>query len=228
MSFGEDTALREECAIPSRVSSASSSEWQGCGTFCGFFRRQVVQVLVDRIAGMDLVLHAVEAGHHHRGEREVGIRRRIGEAHFDAARLRARHERNAAGRRAVLRRVRQVDRRFEAGHETLVGVGAGVGDRVQRLGVLDDAADVVQREFGQTGVAVAGEQILSTLPDRLVHVHAGTVVADDRLGHEGRGLAVGMGDVPDGILQDLQPVGALHEGVNLVPISFWPAVATSW
>ena len=60
------------------------------------------------------------------------------------------------------------------------------------LGVLDDAADVVQRELRQAGVAVAGEQVLAVLPDRLVHVHARAVVADDRLGHEGRGLAVGV------------------------------------
>ena len=39
-------------------------------------------------------------------------------------------------------------------HEALVGVGAGVGDGVQRAGVLDDAADVVERHFGQTGVYI--------------------------------------------------------------------------
>ena len=113
------------------------------------FRRQVVEVLVDRVARVDLVLHAVQARHQHRGEREVGVRRRIREAHFDAAAVRARHVRDAAGRRAVARRVGEVDRRLEARHQALVRVGARVGDRVQRLGVLDDAADVVQREVRQ-------------------------------------------------------------------------------
>jgi hypothetical protein len=44
-----------------------------------------------------------------------------------------------------------------------------------------------------------------------VHVHARAVVADDRLRHERRGLAVGGGGVPHRVLQDLHPVGALHE-----------------
>jgi len=47
--------------------------------------------------------------------------------------------------------------------------------------MLDDAADVIQRELGQSRVAVAGEQVLAVLPDRLVHMHAGAVVADDGL-----------------------------------------------
>ena len=43
------------------------------------------------VAGMDLVLDAVEAGHQHGGEAEVGVRRRIGEADLDALGLRAGH-----------------------------------------------------------------------------------------------------------------------------------------
>ena len=71
----------------SRCSSASSSDEQTFGTFFAFFRRQIVQILVDRLARMDLVLHAVQACHQHRGEAQVRIGRRIREAHFDAARL---------------------------------------------------------------------------------------------------------------------------------------------
>ena len=117
-------------------------------------------------------------------------------------------------------RVRELDRRLEARHQALVGVGAGVGDRVQRLGVLDDAADVVQRELRQAGVAVAGEQVLAVLPDRLVHVHARAVVADDRLGHEGRGLAVAVRDVLDDVLAGSAASRRAAPAVsNLVPIS---------
>ncbi len=112
-------------------------------------------------------------------------------------------------------RVGQLHRGLEAGHQALVAVGAGVGDGVQRAGVLDDAADVVQREVGQACIAVTGEQVLAVLPDRLVHVHAGAVVADDRLGHEGRRLAVGVGHVLDHVLLQLQPVGALHQRAEL-------------
>ena len=112
---------------------------------------------------MDLVLHAIQSGHHHRGEREIGVCRRIREAHFNAASLRAGDQRNAHGSRTVAGRVGQVDRSFEAGHETLVGVGAGVRDRVQGLGMFDDAADVVDREFGETRISIAREQVLSRL-----------------------------------------------------------------
>ena len=49
----------------------------------------------------------------------------------------------------------------------------------KRLGVLDDAADVEECHFGQAGVAATGKQILAIFPDRLVHVHARTVVAND-------------------------------------------------
>jgi hypothetical protein len=81
--------------------------------------------------------------------------------------------------------------------------------------VLDDAADVEERELRKARVAVAGKEVLAALPHRLVHVHARAVVADDRLRHEGGGLAVAVGDVLDHVLLQLQPVGALHEGREL-------------
>ena len=46
-------------------------------------------------------------------------------------------------------------------------------------------------------------------------VHARTVVADDGLGHEGGGLAVGVGHVMNDVLGDLRPVGALHQRAEL-------------
>ena len=77
--------------------------------------------------------------------------------------------------------------------------------------MLDNAANVVQREFGKTGVAVARKHVLTVFPDRLVDVHAGTVVTDDGLGHEGRRLAVRVSDVLYRVLHDLQPVRPLHQ-----------------
>jgi hypothetical protein len=50
-----------------------------------FFRRQVVQILVSGIAGVDLVLDAVKASHHQCGEAQVGVGTGIGEAGFDTA-----------------------------------------------------------------------------------------------------------------------------------------------
>ena len=37
---------------------------------CGLFRRQLVQVLVHRLSGIDLVGHAVQPRRHARGKRE--------------------------------------------------------------------------------------------------------------------------------------------------------------
>ena len=77
--------------------------------------------------------------------------------------------------------------------------------------MLDDAADVVQGKVRQTGVAVTGEQVLAVFPDGLVNVHAGAVVANDGLGHEGGGFSVSVGHVLHHVLQDLGPVSALNE-----------------
>ena len=104
-------------------------------------------------------------------------------------------------------RNRQQHRRLVARHQTLVGVGGRVGEGVDRLGVLDDAADVVEAGFREVGIVVAGEHRLAALPDRLVHVHARAVVAEHRLRHEGRRLAVGLRDVVDDVLVDLHVVG---------------------
>eukprot|EP00042_Codosiga_hollandica_P061003 m.922406 g.922406 ORF g.922406 m.922406 type:complete len:463 (+) comp98226_c0_seq1:811-2199(+) len=180
-----------------------------------FLGRQVVQVLGGGFARVDLVLHAVQASHQQCCEGQVGVGGRIREARFDAAALRVGNVGDADRGRAVLGRVGQLHRGFETRHQALVRVRAGVGDGVQRAGVLDDAADVVQREVAQASVAVASEQVLAVLPDRLVNVHAGAVVAHQGLGHEGRGLAVGMGDVDDDVLLQLQPVSALNQRAEL-------------
>src|SRR5690606_33083477 len=148
-----------------------------------FFRRQIVEILVGGIAGVDLVLHAVEASHQHGGEGEVGVGDRVGEACLDTLALGGYNVGKADGGGAVAGRVSQHHRCFKARDQALVGVGAGVGKGVQGLGVLDDAADVVQGGLGQARVAVAGELVDAAFPEGLVHVHAGTVVADDGLGH---------------------------------------------
>ena len=124
-------------------------------------------------------------------------------------------EGNAAGGRTVAGRIGQQNRRFIARDQTLVGVGRRVGEGVDGLGMLDDAADVEQAGFGQAGIFVAGEGRLAALPDRLVHVHARAVVAEDRLRHEGRRLAIGVGDLMHDIFVDLHLVGVAHQRVEL-------------
>src|SRR3546814_15945408 len=41
---------------------------------------QIVEILVDRLAGVDLVLDAVEPGHPDRGVAQIVVRHRVGEA----------------------------------------------------------------------------------------------------------------------------------------------------
>ena len=187
-------ALRKARSL-SRLASASRSDAADGRDLLQFLRRQVVEILVHRRAGIDLVVDAVEAGHQHRGEGEIGIGHRVGEADFDALGLRVRRPRNAARGRAVARRIGEQHRRLVARDQALVAVGRGVGEAVQRLGVLDDAADVIEAFLAEVGVFVAGHHRLAALPDRLVDVHARAVVAEDRLRHEGRRLAVALRDL---------------------------------
>ena len=183
-------------------------------------RRQVVEVLVHRGARVDLVHDAVEARHDDRREAEIGVGGRVGEADFDALGLGVRREGNAAGGRAVARGVGEKHGGFIARHQALVGVGRRVGEGVERLRMLDHAADEVEAGFREVGILVSGHHRLAVLPDREVAVHARTVVAEDRLRHEGRRLAIGVGHVVDHVFVDLHVVGGgdqrLEPGAELM------------
>src|SRR3546814_18985398 len=68
---------------------------------------------------------------------------------------------DAARGRTVAARIGEQHRRLEAGDEPLVAVRRRVGEGVQRLGVLDHAADEIEAHVRQAGIAVAGEQRLA-------------------------------------------------------------------
>ena len=85
------------------------------------------------------------------------------------------------------------------------------GNMGHRPGMLDNAADVVERGVGQAAVLVARKQRGALLLQRLVHVHPRAVVADQGLGHEGRALAVQVRDVVHAVLADLHFVGLAHQ-----------------
>ena len=107
--------------------------------------------------------------------------------------------------------ISHVHRSFEARHQTLVGVGGRVGEGAESLGVLDDAADVPEGHLGKSAVFVAGKQVDAVLPDRLVAMHPGAVVAVERFRHEGYGLAVAVGNVLDDVLEPLELVGHVDQ-----------------
>ena len=140
----------------------------------------------------------------------VGIR----EAHLDAPALGIGNPGNADGGRAVARGIGELHRRLESRHQPLVAVGAGVGEGVDGARVLDDAADVVERDIGEAAVLVARKQRLAVFLQRLMHVHAAAVVADDGLRHERQGLAIAVRHVLQRIFQDLHFVGLLGQRVR--------------
>ena len=84
----EDAAGLQEAAVLVEALQRFAQRAADGRDLLQFLRRQVVEILVHRLAGMDLVLDAVEAGHQQGGEGEVGVRARIGEADFDALGLR--------------------------------------------------------------------------------------------------------------------------------------------
>ena len=82
--------------------------------------------------------------------------------------------------------------------------------------VLQEAADVVARGLGQAAVGGGiAEDRLVAVPHRLVHVHARAVVAEQGLGHEGRGLAVRARHVLDHVLVLDQLVGHGDQRIEL-------------
>ena len=123
--------------------------------------------------------------------------------------------RDADRRGAVARRVREVDRRLVARHQTAIAIRRRVRERADRRGMLEQTADVVERHVAHARVAVAGEQRLAGLPQRLVRVHARAVVTEQRLRHERRRLAGLARDVLDDVLVPEHLVRHLHERVVL-------------
>ena len=173
----------------------------------------LVDVAVERRRRLDPVDHAVEAGHQLGAERQVRVAGRVGRAELEASRARRREVgRDADAGRPVALAVDEVDRRLVAGDEAAVRVRRRRGEREDRLGVLQQAADVVAGHVRQQRVALGVvEEVRALRPEALVGVHPGAVVAEDRLRHERHDLAgVGRGLADDVlVLQDL--VGRLDE-----------------
>ena len=83
--------------------------------------------------------------------------------------------------------------------------------------MLEQTADVVTghlREVGITGLIM--EEGLAVLPQRLVDVHAGTTVISQWLGHEGGRLAHCLRGVLHHVLEGLEIIGCVQQGVETV------------
>jgi len=167
-----------------------------------FLGLEIVQILLSRLSRVDLVLDPVQSGHQHGRKRQIRIGRWIREAHFDPLRLRAwRIHGNPNTSRPVPARIGQQHRGFKAGRQPLIGVRRGVGEGRQGRSMLQDAADVMQAHLRHAGIFFSGKQRLPFLPDALVGVHARSVIAENRLRHEGHRLAVPPRHVLDDVLE---------------------------
>ena len=166
--------------------------------------------------GLDAVFDAVESGEHHGSEAQVGVAGRVGGAEFNAFCLGVgTGDGDAHSCGAVALGVHQVDGRFVSGHQAVVRVERGVGERHHGTGVVQNAADVVARHVGKPGVAgFVVEEGCAVFPEALVGVHAGPVVACDGFGHEGDGFAVLNCRVFDDVFEGLQVVGGVEHGVE--------------
>ena len=198
---------------------------QGCleGGWClrdglCFLWRQLVEVLVHWSVWLDAVLDAVQAGQHHGSEAEVWVAGWVRSAELQALGLRVgAGDWDTHGCGAVALGVHEVDWSLEAWHQAVVGVQGWVGECQHCACVLQDAADVVASHVGESGVAVlVVEQWLAVLPQGLVGVHAGAVVACQWLWHEGGGYAVLPCGVLDDVLEGLQVISCVQQRVELV------------
>ena len=184
---------RRKSLSASSASIASSSEPGVWGDLApARLGRQVEEVLLNRLGRLDLVLDAVEAGEQHRRERQIRVAAGVGAAELDALGLGAgRVERDPAGGRPVALGVHQVDRRLVARAPAACRSWWSARRRPSTARACFKRPPTYQRPMSRRpAVAVAEEERLALLPERLVAVHARPVLLEERLGHEGGGVAV--------------------------------------
>lgn len=212
---GKDLSLGEEAAVLVEGFEGAAEAFGDGLEVGGFFRWEVVEVFIDGLAGIDLVFDAIEAGHEDGGEGEVGIGGRIGGAEFDASGGGAGAVGgDAADGGAVAGGVGEDDGCLESRDEAFVGIIGGIGEGAEGGGVFEDAADVVQAEVTEAGVAIAGHDGGIAFPEGGVDMHAGAVVAVEGLGHEGGGFAEAGGDIFDHVFVFAEAVAHGEEGIE--------------
>ena len=133
-------------------------------------------------------------------EREVRVAGRVGAPDLGPRRLLGARlvERDPDQRGAVALRPGDVDRRLVAGDEPLVGVHPLGQHGRQLAGVHEQAGDERLRGVGEVVRVLAVEELVATAgEERHVRVHARAVLAEQRLRHERRVVAVPGGDLLD-------------------------------
>ena len=133
-----------------------------------------------------------------RREREVRVARGIGTADLCARRLLGAGlvQRDPDEGRAVALRPRDVDGSLVAGHEPLVRVHPLREDAGHLACVHEEAGDEALRRLREVVLVTAVEELVApAAEERHVRVHARAVLAEERLRHERRVVAVPCGDL---------------------------------
>src|SRR5210317_852679 len=163
---------------------------------------------------INLVLNTIETGHQLCSEGKVAVTARIRCTILNTLGFGVVCYRDSQRCRTVTVRVSQVDRSFVTGDQALVRVGGRVSESTESFGVLHDTTDVVHGHLGEAAVTIAGKEVLTILPERLVTVHTGAVVTEDRFGHESDGLAICESDVLDDVLEPLKSITHAEQGIK--------------
>jgi len=86
--IGEHAALEQKFTVGIQRAQRLVEIETDLGNLLLFFRGKIVKILSIGPPGMNLVLDAIQTGHHHGGEGQIRIGGRVRETHFDAATLR--------------------------------------------------------------------------------------------------------------------------------------------
>ena len=97
----------------------------------------------------------------------------------------------------------------------MVRIQGWVGKGEHGTGVVQDTADEVASDIGKPGVAsLIVEERLAILPQGHVGVHTRTIIAGQRLRHEGRRLSPFLGGAFDHILEGLNVIAGVQQGLK--------------
>ena len=95
--------------------------------------RELIQVFVHRITGINSILDPIQTCHQQRRKAKKWVAGRVRCTEFDPLGTRALGVyRNATDGRTVALRVGQIDRRFETGYQTAIGIGSRRRQRQER------------------------------------------------------------------------------------------------
>src|ERR1700722_1104905 len=77
--------------------------------------------------------------------------------------------------------------------------------------MFQNPANEKKRQIAEPGVTISGEERFIAVPKRYVSVHAGAVIGEGGLRHEGHGLVVPLGDVAQDIFVILHVIAHAFE-----------------